>query len=131
MTSPSKVVIPWEVADALDAARAAGVSNATIIDVRNDEFNAGVIGLTSAALRFIPFDTLLQALVTGYERELTDEESRHKAIVDEYEEYVHGVLQLDTEGEDYAYAEGIVFALNTLGIVIPGVNAPKEERTHA
>lgn len=116
------VTIPREVADAIDAARNHGVTNAAIIDVRNDEFQPHVPGLNTKVLRLIPFDTLLAALVNGYERELTEEEARHKVVADEYAEYVYGVQQRETEAEDYAYADGIVFTLNALGVKIMGVN---------
>lgn len=111
MSDVNKPVIPAVVADALDQAKAERMSNEFIIDVRNEEYPEGT-RVSGAALRLIPFNTLLAALVNGYERELTEEEK------------IREVYEGETVGEyEYGYNSGIVFTLDTLGIKIEGVNA--------
>lgn len=120
MNEVKPVTIPREVADRIEGLRSSALSNERIVDVYVSEGRGS--SPSTKGIRSISFDTLLTALVNGYERELTEEETRHKAIVDEYSEYVYGVQQRETEAEDYAYADGIVFTLNALGVEIPGVN---------
>jgi len=117
MTNVSKPVIPAVVADALDQAKAERMSNESIIDVRNEEYPEGT-RVSGAALRLIPFDTLLVALVNGYERELTEEERLYESIAGEYEWF----SSCDSDYDD-GVCRGIILTLNTLGIKIEGVNA--------
>lgn len=113
-----KTKIPAEVADAIEQFRAAREDNESIIyRVLND----GTAYQPVASLRSIPFDTLLAALVNGYEREMTEEEAREKA---------YGKIRTTFEGMpepgdawDDGCKHGIIYALDTLGIKIEGVNA--------
>jgi hypothetical protein len=108
--------IPKEVADAIEAARKQGVCNATIIDVRNDDFTLAEV--SGAVLRLISFDTLMSALVNGYVVEKSAEELAHETI---HSKYVRVSYADDFHAE--GYARGIRFTLDTLGIKIEGVNA--------
>ncbi|MEJ9160935.1 hypothetical protein P4I20_10320 [Paenibacillus graminis] len=68
------------------------------------------------------FDALMRALLDGYECELTDEERIHSFIREQYVKYDRGNGHYPSHLEDYAYSRGIMFALNTLGVTIPGIN---------
>ncbi|MCT2195193.1 hypothetical protein M3G15_08570 [Paenibacillus sp. p3-SID1389] len=119
-----KPTIPAETADAIEAARRAGVNNATIIDVRNEDFI--VEGVDRRSLQIIPFDTLLAALINGYEREMTDEELAHVNIRAHYDDAMRDVTQFAGRLAALTratYADGIRFVLNELGVKIEGVNA--------
>ncbi|MEK3836512.1 hypothetical protein [Paenibacillus sp. FSL R7-0128] len=130
----TKVTIPREVADALETLR----SGTTGIPVRDNAYicelamrtGGGGVPVSTQVLRQIPFDTLLAALVNGYERELTEEEKRERAYGSLRQMYAH---HYDDAFEDYSdgWCEGVVTALTTLGIVIPGVNDVKETEEHA
>ncbi|MNC49884.1 hypothetical protein D3C75_990960 [compost metagenome] len=76
---------------------------------------------STRGIRSISFDTLLSALVNGYERELTEEEARELAYEELREIYTTPPQSMFARGFD----EGLVFTLNTLGIVIPGINDEK------
>lgn len=68
----------------------------------------------------ITFDTLLSALVNGYEREKTEEQKLHdklKAVYNTYNSGTHGLL-----AEGYAFAAGMKYALSEVGIYIDGIN---------
>lgn len=114
--------IPVETADAIEAARRAGVNNATIIDVRNEDFI--VEGVDRRSLQIIPFDTLLAALVNGYERERAPEEyvrDLYRGLKEEAE------FARTTLGTDYGMSADrarrvMECTLNALGIKIEGVN---------
>lgn len=121
-----KPVIPNEVADAIEwFRRAFGANNAEailrpVIDTEN--YN----GDMTVKLRAIPFDTLLAALVNGYEREKTAEQlaeedraARYERIRMVYEEKCELIFSAAASG----FADGIHWTLNTLGIEIEGVNA--------
>lgn len=120
MTTQIKpVTIPREVADAIERFRSSGSDNERILYAVVNPTRDYNDMLTH--LRQIPFDTLLSALVNGYERELTEEEKREQAYADIHAIYVH---HYDTAFETYSdgYCDGIEYVLNTLGIVIPGIN---------
>lgn len=113
MIDVKKPVIPAEVAELLDKMLKASYSNEEILVCASYQ---GRIGAYREILSQIPFDTLLAALVNGYEREMTEEERAYAAIREEY------MLPSETEWAE-GYDEGIEFALNKLGIKIEGVNA--------
>lgn len=125
LTQGKRVFIPHNVADAIEKLRTGtGVQydNARIVAVtQNENFN----GETPVALRTIPFDTLLAALVNGYEREKTAEEIAEEerqscyASVRDYYNIFEGVNPIAYEARRYA----IKGTLNLLGISIEGVNA--------
>ncbi|MCY9532915.1 hypothetical protein M5X04_26765 [Paenibacillus alvei] len=110
-----KPTIPNEVADVIEYLRSDKKwSNQQIIECRNiarEEIEAVRI------LRKVPFDTLMAALVNGYERELT-EEQRHQKIREMYREYGEYL-----EIRDFGAREGMRRVLSVLGIQIEGVNA--------
>lgn len=112
-TTQSKVTIPSEVADYLD-----GYLETMGADwVLRSRYIAGQAG-SDHVLDDIPFDTLLSALVNGYERELKEEEARELAYEELREIYANPPLSDYGRGFD----SGLLFTLDTLGIVIPGIN---------
>lgn len=114
----NKPTIPNEVADVIESLREKqGYSNASIVDLA---LLTG--GELTKRLQAIPFDTLMAALVNGYEREMTDEERRDAMIRQRYIDNKSGCGRFRTSDEDHAHADGIRFALDTLGIQIEGVN---------
>ncbi|MFD1270626.1 hypothetical protein ACFQ3Y_24760 [Paenibacillus motobuensis] len=118
MTTAS-VTIPAEVADTIERLRNNERDNAYITELALR--TGGGIPLDSQVLRTIPFDTLLAALVNGYERDGSEEERRHEEVRRRY------VYLEDNARYGNIYAEGacreIVQTLDTLGIQIEGVNA--------
>lgn len=117
----NKPTIPNEVADVIEYLRSDKKwSNEQIIECRSMKLYD--IEATRI-LREIPFDTLMSALVNGYERELTEEQRAHADIRREYERHIHGRGKYETESKDFAYADGMMYAVVTLGIQIEGVNA--------
>ncbi|MEK3697987.1 hypothetical protein NYE33_13565 [Paenibacillus sp. FSL R10-2199] len=64
----------------------------------------------------------MRALLDGYERELTEEEQAYVRIAEAYDYCANGRGARSHAAQDSAYAQGIKFTLNTLNIVIPGVN---------
>lgn len=123
----TKVTIPHDVADAIETLRRDSASdpafdNEGIAHVYVTESYVGPIALN---LRKIPFDTLMRALLDGYERELTEEEKREQACASISFIYAHHENEAH---EEYSggFCDGIEYAIDALGIVIPGVNAPEE-----
>jgi len=113
-----KVTIPADVADLIGNMRKVGCTNEEIARVAMGNTS---IPLYHEVLSQIPFDTLLAALVNGYEREQTEEERAHAAILKEYRS-----AWIDAgDGDEHAngFTDGVEFALNTLGVKIGGVNA--------
>ncbi|WP_342480471.1 hypothetical protein NST07_26000 [Paenibacillus sp. FSL L8-0340] len=85
-----------------------------------------ISGDAAVTLRKIPFDTLMRALLDGYERELTEEEVREKTLEDiagKYARVCDGYSGYETSDEDIAFSDGMVFVLDALNIKIPEVNA--------
>ncbi|MBG9735809.1 hypothetical protein [Paenibacillus alvei] len=121
----NKPTIPNEVADAIEHLRNSDVFDPayTNEDIVSGIFDPSMSSTTFATLRTIPFDPLMAALVNGYERELTEEQRAHADIRREYERHIHGRGKYETEGKDFAYADGMMYAVVTLGIQIEGVNA--------
>lgn len=104
------VIILTDVADTIERLRKDERDNAYITELALR--TGGGLPLDSQVLRSIPFNTLLAALVNGYEREMTEEERKHARIRDAYVHWAGG-----------DFSDGIYFALNVLGIQIEGVNA--------
>ncbi|WP_018755150.1 hypothetical protein [Paenibacillus terrigena] len=109
-----KVTIPNEVADAIERLRDRGVSNAAISlfalkggDMPESQALASWV-CVEIELRF---NTLMSALINGYERELTQEQRIHAEIRRAYERW-----------RGYDFSNGIMFSLDKLGIQIEGVN---------
>lgn len=116
MTTIKPVTIPREAADRIEGLRSSALSNERIVDVYVSEGRG--TPPSTRGIRSISFDTLLSALVNGYERELTEEEARELAYEELREIYTTPPQSMFARGFD----EGLVFTLNTLGIVIPGIN---------
>jgi 3-deoxy-D-arabino-heptulosonate 7-phosphate (DAHP) synthase class II len=119
MTTIKPVIIPREAADRIEGLRSSALSNERIVDVYVSEGRG--TPPSTRGIRSISFDTLLTALVVGYERELTEEEAREKAyaeIAETYERHANGPLQYRTEAEDSAYVDGMQYVLNALGLEI-------------
>lgn len=114
----NKPTIPCEVADVIEDLRVDTYSNEEIVSfaLNNDG------SVVHSKLNLISFDTLMSALVNGYERELT-EEQKHAKIAQVYAEHKRGAGFYGTADEDDIYADGIKFTLDTIGIQIEGVNA--------
>lgn len=114
MSNVNKPTIPAEVADVIEGIRKIPrCNNRDIINAYNGDPGR-------RELRSIPFDTLLAALVNGYERELSEEERTHDAIKREW-------INRDSRRQRNAYcdgfADGIEFVLGETSILIEGVNA--------
>ncbi|ETT40913.1 hypothetical protein C162_26685 [Paenibacillus sp. FSL R7-269] len=122
MSEVKPVTIPHEVADTIETLRRDSASNPAFDNegIAHAYVTETYVGPIALNLRKIPFDTLMRALLDGYERELTEEERREKAYADIREMY------RDTLAEgrqtDIAYATGMEYVLDALGIGIPGIN---------
>ncbi|MFK4473754.1 hypothetical protein ABH897_003485 [Paenibacillus sp. RC73] len=119
MSNVNKPVIPAEVADAIEKVRGIlGADNTEgLLRVVLDEkvFN----GPSIVTLRSIPFTTILTALVNGYECEITEEQARKQMraeIARTHQRHSEGTGRYDTFPEDYAFADGIKYTLDMLGI---------------
>lgn len=124
MSTIKPVTIPREVADAIEKMRSDGHDNESVIYAVINPTRSYDDRLTH--LRSIEFNTLLSALVNGYERELTEEECRHATISGRYVRHIEGAGDYDYSYADTAHAEGIEWVLNELGIVISGINDAEE-----
>lgn len=123
MSEIIRPTIPAEVADLIENMRKVGCTNEEIARVA---MGNTIIPLYPEVLSQIPFDTLLAALVNGYEREMTKEEQAYANIRVKYLDARHDI-------ESYAntlaavrmsaFADGILFVLNEIGVKIEGVNA--------
>jgi len=130
----TKPTLPRDVAVAIERKRnrTDGLpmwSNADFIDA----YLRG-IGDTQKTLRTISVDTLMAALINGYEVEKSAEE-----LAEEARRITHGRIRirydtcrrierlgwLDSATEQSAFAAGMKYVLNELGEKIPGVNAPE------
>lgn len=123
MHKVNKPTIAVEVADAIESCREGtsnwpdGMDNASIVCYA---VNLSNTTQTAESLRKIDLNTLMAALVNGYEREMTDEQRKHAIIKETFDR-----AREDGHQSNYnaGYAEGIYNTLNTLGIKIEGVNA--------
>lgn len=117
----ARVTLPREVAEAIEYFRKKGYSNSRIMNIA---LTGGVGAEEITLVGFEDKDTLMSALVNGYEIEKSPE--------DKVREYYDSVLnRLYTEGLDdqerrsvlESEACGILRTLDLLEIKIPGVNA--------
>lgn len=123
-----KPTIPTEVADVIENLRDPSgghvFSNAEIIAIASK--TGGALHSDTVTLQKIPFDTLLAALVNGYEREMTKEEWAYANIRVKYLDAMQDIKSYANtlaEVRMSAFADGILFVLNELGVKIEGVNA--------
>ncbi|ETT40912.1 hypothetical protein C162_26680 [Paenibacillus sp. FSL R7-269] len=120
-TEIKKALLPRIVADRIEELRGSlGKSNEFIAELWMR--TGGGVPMATSELRQVTFDTLMVALIVGYDREMTEEEKRELAHTEIYQELVHGPLRYRTTAEQEAYADGILYAVNTLGIEISGIN---------
>lgn len=114
----NKPTIPNEVADVIEHLRdrAAFDPAYTNEDIISSVFDPSTSSRFDT-LRTVPFDTLMAALVNGYERELTEEQRKQK-IREMYRE--HGYC---LGSGNLGIRKGIRDTLSILGIQIEGVNA--------
>ncbi|KJK28474.1 hypothetical protein [Paenibacillus polymyxa] len=110
MSNVNKPVIPAEVADAIEELRTLRRGEATNRDILLRRERIGNPYYT--ALISISYDTLMAALVNGYERELTEEQRKHDILREAY---------FDLLGTEFA--SGINYTLTTLGVSVSGVSA--------
>jgi hypothetical protein len=113
-----KVKLPREVAEALDSLRGKGYSNFTILSyVINEKYIAHLPEIATIVKAYerdnFSFDTLLNALVNGYEIEKSPEDKVREYYRSLWSENRYDKPQL-----------AIRKTLNLLGIKVPGVNAP-------
>lgn len=117
MSNVNRPTIPAEVADTIEGLRdprnGPEFSNEKILTWAIEGDSAIV-----TMLRKIPFDTLLAALVNGYEREKPPEDARHVELRKEYV-WRNGCVSEYSIG----MADGIRYAVAMLGVKIEGVNA--------
>jgi hypothetical protein len=118
MITIEPVTIPREVADRIESLRSSERSNEYICELATR--TGGAVPVATRDLHKISFDTLPTALVVGYERELTEEEKRKQAYSAVRAQYRKADDGWDDWDSGCTWA--IEFVLNTLGIVIPGVN---------
>lgn len=126
-------VIPREVAEAIERLRDSSVFNPAFTDAeiitKTIDGDRDAISLFWT-LRTVPLDTLILALVNGYETEKTAvelaEEKRRQAyeeLLERYEYFQGNAALTQNGGHARTAHETIKWVLNTLGIEIEGVNA--------
>lgn len=114
----NKPTIPNEVADTIESLRNIHkYDNLAIVNIASR--TGGGVSKATKILSSIPFDTLLTALVNGYERELTEEKRTYSAIKKEW--YTNSFRRNSSYSD--GFADGIEFVLGELSIEIEGVNA--------
>ncbi|MEK5178456.1 hypothetical protein [Paenibacillus odorifer] len=130
-TSEAKVTIPREAADRIEGLRSSALSNERIVDVYVSEGRG--TPPSTRGIRSISFDTLLSALVNGYERELTEEEAREQAF-DSIRSYYAWLGERErcegirVNGNPFEFKRAqtaIRLTLNVLGTEISGINDAK------
>jgi hypothetical protein len=133
-SSPQVPTISHDVADAIVWMKGTfGATNTQTI--LRSVLDSNVVGPKTVMLRSIPFDTLLAALVNGYNVELTPEEAAEKVrqeaydkLAAEYKRYrdlslfYQNVFPGDSARRG-GFADGIRFAVRTLKLNIPEVSA--------
>jgi uncharacterized protein (UPF0297 family) len=121
-----KVKLPRELAEALDSLREKGYSNFTILSyVINEKYIAHLPEITTIVKAYerddFSFDTLLNALVNGYEIEKSPED-KVRAYYEFWSERAKD-RDYETRTEAENKLDGMLFVLDAYGIKIPGVNA--------
>lgn len=118
-TEIKKAILPRIVADRIEELRGCFERNNEYIADLWMRTGGGVPAATND-LRQVTFDTLMVALVVGYDREMTEEERMHDAIIREWK--LCDGSRCSSEYSD-GFADGIVFVLGKTGVEITGVNA--------
>lgn len=123
-TQNKRLIISHDLADAIESFRADGWSNARIVSAAFIRRN-GVTARSRTVMEYAvnSADTLLVALVNGYEREKTADEIAHERIYNAYSACHANAVLFHGGISNSTFADGIKFALNELGITIEGVNA--------
>ncbi|MCU6709289.1 hypothetical protein M6D81_11285 [Paenibacillus sp. J5C_2022] len=122
--NPEIPVIPRDVAKAFGYLRSQGYTSYGITD-----HAATGSGEMAVLLRSIPLDTLMAALVNGYEIELTAEEEHQKALEKVRDKYMskrsdarrYEWMSERLASKQTGFADGIQYTLRTLNIDIPEV----------
>jgi hypothetical protein len=118
-TEIKKALLPPNVADRIDDLRGyLDKSNEYIAELWMR--TGGGVPAATTDLQQVSFDTLMVALIVGYERELTDEERAHADIRKEWAD--HNCYR-HTSAHAEGYAEGIEYVLDRLSVKITEVNA--------
>jgi deoxyadenosine/deoxycytidine kinase len=120
-----KVTLPREVAEAIEDLRKDHYDNRALID----EIYEGATRPVLQAYAEANFDTLLNALVNGYEIEKSPEDKVREYFKQLSECWFRLFKEGDTNNLGVGYLhrmEAVMHTLNLLGIEIPGVNAPIE-----
>lgn len=120
-----KVLLPREVAEAIEYLRKKGYRNFTIMRLAFEAHS------DSSVIRKWAFningrgtpDLLMKALVNGYEIEETPEEKLQRYYSDVNEQFNE---LLESDSRLYGVLEGIENTLDILGIEIPGINVEKD-----
>lgn len=115
MSNVVKPTIPAEVADLIENMHKAGITNQEMTRIAQ---GSTLVPVYHDILSSIPFDTLLAALVNGYEREKPPEDARHVELRKEYA-WRNGCVSEYSIG----MADGIRYAVAMLDVKIEGVNA--------
>lgn len=116
-----KVKVSKEVAEAIEALRNDGESDALILRVMADPTNRWA-GAKSSILNSTSFDLVAKALYVGYEVEKSPEE----LVAIEYKRLQREIFHADCYDMRLFYrrrADAIKYTLDTLGLKIPEVNA--------
>ena len=133
MSTIKPVTIPHEVADAIETLRRDSASDPAFDNegIAHAYVTESYVGPIALNLRKIPFDTLMRALLDGYERELTEEEAQEQrfAVVRQY--YRQQRDAWFNGGNHHTAPYAIEQCLTLAGIAIPGVNAPEETEVTA
>ncbi|WP_342439272.1 hypothetical protein NSS79_10365 [Paenibacillus sp. FSL L8-0436] len=126
MTTEIKpVTIPREVADAIETLRRDSASDPAFDNegIAHAYVTESYVGPIALNLRKIPFDTLMRALLDGYERELTEEEKRAQSATYVKHRYLEALEFADEDELQLGFINGARFVLDEFGITIEGVNA--------
>lgn len=121
MTNVNKPVIPAEVADAIEEARKhhneADLFQPHAFDSHSEHYE-GILGRWVYASDENLRD-YFTALINGFERELTEEQEckrTYTEIARTHRQHCEGSGRYATFPEDYAFADGIRYTLDMLGI---------------
>jgi hypothetical protein len=120
MNGSKNVTIPAEVADAIEYLRKEGSvwDDAIIANCFNGAYSTSSCPTRSLLARYADGNTTktVSAIINGYEREMTAEQRAHERISEAYHRRIE-----DGHSRRIAFADGIKFTLNELGVKIEGV----------
>lgn len=124
-TEIKKALLPRIVADRIEELRE-GFSRSNEYIAELWMRTGGGVPAATTDLRQVSFDTLIVALLVGYDREMTEEERREEALRELKRVYENSrrpkYYDSDTHDLHAGIARGIELALNALAIKVEGVN---------